>query len=260
MINNKLNSFNLVRKSALWLSRQYLSAKSYYKVRESQLVSTSPLSAIERDFYLKYRVCLKGKELVVYDIGASKGTVVKCLAKLPNIISVQAFEPIPNVYTQLVGNTGQYSQIKCHNIALGDVNGSLPFNISKKSDSSSLLPMAKIHSDQLPGTEICDQMQVPVLKLDDYVDKYKLPTPQFIKIDVQGYEKNVLKGGKKTISKSDYCVLEMSFKPLYEGSPLFDDIYRLMYDLGFKIVGFTSPLIGKKGIQLQVDGIFKKRK
>jgi hypothetical protein len=117
--------------------------------------------------------------------------------------------------------------------------------------------MANLHTDQFSDTEITHQQEINVVRLDDFIYQHQLPQPDLIKIDVQGFEKNVIEGGYETLKKAKYCVLEMSFKPLYEGSPLFDDIYRLMTDLGFSLIGFSSPLIGKSGDYLQVDGIFE---
>lgn len=257
-IQSPLNHF--IRKTGIWLHNQHARTFSYYKIRESKLVTNFPLTSTERDFYLKLRSVLQDDSVVFYDIGAAKGIVSSCLAKLPNVTSIHAFEPIPEIYEQLVQKVKSFSKVYCHNVALGNVVSSLPMYISSKTDSSSLLPMAQLHNEQFPGREINHQIQVPVVMLDNYVKEKKLSLPHLVKIDVQGYEKKVIEGGKDTICQAKYCVLEMSFQPLYEGSPLFDDIYRLMCDLGFKLIGISHPLTGSSGIQLQVDGIFENQK
>jgi FkbM family methyltransferase len=257
MNNPFLYLTNVAKKTALSLHKGHANAFSYYKLRESKLVTNSPLTALERDFYLKLRPVLQEKSIVFYDIGAAKGILSSCLAKLPNVISIHSFEPIPDVYEQLLQKVKFSSKVHCYNVALGNIESSLPMYISCKTDSSSLLPMAQLHDEQFPDREINHQIKVPVMRLDDLVTQHKLPLPSLVKIDVQGYEKNVIEGGLKTICAAKYCVVEMSFKHLYEGSPLFDDIYRLMYDLGFKLVGLSSPLTGKSGIYLQVDGLFE---
>lgn len=260
MFKTHFSPRSLLQKTGLWIHAQHARAYSYYKIRESGLIANPSLTANERDFYLKLRVGLQGDSLVVYDIGAAKGIVSTCLAKLPNVIAVHAFEPIPEVYDKLVRNIQPFSKVYCHNVALGNFDGSSTMYVSNKSDSSSLLPMAELHKAQIPGTELAHQIQVPVVCLDNYVEVHKLPIPQLVKIDVQGYEKTVLEGGTKTIRQAKHCILEMSFQPLYEESPLFDDMYRLMCDLGFKLIGLSSPLSGKSGLQLQVDGIFENQK
>lgn len=256
----KINSqfSNLAKKTALWLHAQHAKAYSYYKVQESKIITNAPLTATERDFYLKLRLGLQGNNLTVYDIGAAKGIVSSCLAKLPNVSQIHAFEPIPKIYAQLEANMQLVPKVNCHNVALGNTSGLSTMYISNKTDSSSLLPMAELHKTQMPiNLDITHQIQVPVVRLDDYVKQQKLSKPYLIKIDVQGYEKNIIEGGINTISQAKHCILEMSFHSLYEGSPLFDDIYRLMRSLNFNLIGLSSPLLGKSGIQLQVDGIFE---
>jgi FkbM family methyltransferase len=242
---------------AAWLHAQYNKVYSYYKVAQTGVITNHPLNATERGFYLKLQSILQGESLVIYDIGAARGIVSTCLAKLPNVKSIQAFEPIPDIYKQLLDNVQKYPQVRCHNVALGDAPGEALMYISGKTDSSSLLPMADLHTEQFPGTQIQQQIKVPVVRLDDYVEQHQLIAPDIIKIDVQGFEENTIRGGQKTISQAKYCVLEMSFQPLYEGSLLFDAIYQVMRELNFNLIGVSTPLTGKSGIQLQVDGIFE---
>ncbi|REO49609.1 FkbM family methyltransferase, partial [Mycobacterium tuberculosis] len=78
------------------------------------------------------------------------------------------------------------------------------------------------------------------------------------KIDVQGFEKQVIAGGDSTVH--DRCVgmqLELSFQPLYEGGMLIREALDLVDSLGFTLSGlqpgFTDP---RNGRMLQADGIF----
>jgi len=251
---------SLIKNAALWLHQTHSDLYSFYKIREYELKSSSPLTAKERGFYLSLRSSLQGENLIVYDIGAAKGHVSQCLAKLKNVQGIYAFEPIPEVFRELEMQVRDISKIHCYNIALGNSSGSCLINISKNSDSSSLLPMTNLHIDQFSGTEITHQVEINVACLDNFILKHQLPQPNLIKIDVQGFEKNVIEGGCETLRKANYCVLEMSFKPLYEGSPLFDDIYRIMTNMGFNLIGLSNPLIGKSGNCMQVDGIFENTK
>jgi len=248
---------NLAKATALWLHQIHSNVYSLYKVKQCGLKPSSPLTAKERRFYLRLRSTLQGENLIVYDIGAAKGHVSKCLAKLNNVLEIYAFEPIPDVFIKLKAQVKSIPKIHCYNIALGNFSGSSLINISKKSDSSSLLPMASLHTDQFPDTETINQIEISVECLDAFILKHQLPQPHLIKIDVQGFEKNVIEGGHETLTKARYCVLEMSFKSLYQGSPLFDEIYQILKNLGFVLIGVSDPLTGKSGEQLQIDGIFE---
>lgn len=233
---------------------------TYWKVHETDVKFRQRLSHVERHFFLGLRPTLVGADLIVYDIGASRGVVSGCLAKVPNIAKVHSFEPIPSVFSRLVERMQPYPQVICHNIALGDTNNKMTMHVDRFSPSSSFLKMGQLHKIEFPRTGDTHLEEVTVARLDDFVQEHGLPQPDVIKIDVQGYEDRVLRGGIQTVSRAMYCVLEMSLQPLYEGSPLFDDIYCMMRDLDFRLVGLAGDLTGKSGQQLQVDGIFKNEK
>lgn len=215
----------------------------------------------ERRFYLSLRAALEGRDLVVYDIGAARGVFTGCLAKLTNVSQVHAFEPIGSAYADLIKRTRQFPQVTCHQVAVGDVNAPIDmWVIDDSRDSSSVLNMLDTHKQERPGATYRQHPeQVEMVRLDDYVDQKGLAPPGVVKIDVQGFEDRVLAGGRQTISRSSFCVLEMSFVPLYKNSPLFDDIYSEMRGLGFDLAGLAGELYGRSGRLLQVDGIFERR-
>ena len=60
-----------------------------------------------------------------------------------------------------------------------------------------------------------------------------------------------------TITHAAFVILEMSLVSLYEGGPLFDDIYRQLRDLNFQLAGVVGASHGVSRRQLQVDVIFQ---
>lgn len=255
-----MNRNGLLRKLALKIHLLYDWAYTLWKVRETNVTFRESLTAQERKFYLELWpiLALKQGPLVVYDIGASVGIMSGCLAKISNITSVHAFEPIPASFQRLTERMRPYSHVTCHNVALGNVNQQMKMWVMDKAmDSSSLLRMGILPQAEFSLAPECHEESVPVVRLDDYVREQQLPPPDLVKIDVQGFEDQVLWGGRETIGGADYCLLEMSFRPLYEGSPVFDDIYREMRGLGFRLISIAGILKGKSGMPLQVDAIFE---
>ena len=152
----------------------------------------------------------------------------------------------------------RYPQVTCHNVALGEVNEQQQMWVMDQAlDSSSFLHVGSLQQQEFTGSFEAHAEYLPIVRLDDYVQEHHLAPPDLVKIDVQGFEDRVLRGGKETIRKASYCLMEMSFRPLYEGSPVFDDIYRQMREMGFRLIGIADILKGKSGAQLQVDGIFE---
>ena len=75
--------------------------------------------------------------------------------------------------------------------------------------------------------------------LDEQLGSAILKGPVLLKLDVQGFEPQVLEGASNTLSKVDYVLLESSFHPLYEGEKTFVEILSMMAARGFE---FSRPL------------------
>jgi len=131
---------------------------------------------------------------------------------------------------------------------------------SEFSESSSVLAMGDLHKKTFPHTAHTNSIKVPIARLDDFIGRIQFDPPVLLKIDVQGYEDQVIRGADKVLKKVDCIISEVSFQPLYEGQALFGEIYQLMDDLGFNFAGFMDSLISPKdGSILQSDGIFYRK-
>jgi FkbM family methyltransferase len=239
-------------------------AYTFWKVWETGVTLREPLTPQERKFFLKFWPILKNganKSVIAYDIGASIGIVSGCLAKISQIAAVHAFEPIPGSFKTLTARMQPYPHVMCHNVALGDANQRQKMWVMDKSrNASSFLNMGDLNKQEFSGSFESHTEDLPIVRLDDYVREHQLPPPDLVKIDVQGFEDRVLRGGEETIRQAAYCMLEMSFRPLYEGSPIFDHVYRQMRELGFRLIGIEDILKGVSGTHLQIDRVFENEK
>lgn len=125
--------------------------------------------------------------------------------------------------------------------------------------SSSVLPMLKSHQNAFPPANYVGTQEASIHRLDSVAPEFLgMNGVAFLKVDVQGFEKQVLAGGKSTID--DHCVgmqLELSFLPLYEGGMLIPEALDLVYSLGFTLTGLLPCFIdANNGRMLQADGIF----
>lgn len=75
---------------------------------------------------------------------------------------------------------------------------------------------------------------------------------------MQGYETKVILGGKQTISRAAIVIAETSFQELYEGQPLFNEVYEMLKDLGLRYAGSLGPQLMNPtdGSALQADSLF----
>lgn len=125
------------------------------------------------------------------------------------------------------------------------------------SQSSSLLPMAELHKRAFPETRHSTPETVQVKRLDDVVADLRIERPALLKIDVQGFEAKVIAGATETLKLADVIIVETGVEALYEGQALFDDVYRMLYDRGFRYRGNHNQLLSPDdGRVLQADAFF----
>ncbi|OBF18238.1 FkbM family methyltransferase [Mycobacterium kubicae] len=197
---------------------------------------------------------------VVLDVGANSGQYATGLRKTGYIGRIVSFEPLSGPFSLLQRSAASDPLWECRRGALGDADGTISINIAgNEGASSSVLPMLQRHQDAFPPANYVGTEDSPIYRLDSVAAEVLRPNDiAFLKIDVQGFERHVIEGGKSTVH--DRCVgmqLELSFQPLYEGGMLIREALDLVDSLGFTLAGllpgFTDP---RNGRMLQADGIF----
>jgi FkbM family methyltransferase len=190
------------------------------------------------------------------DIGANEGQFAWaarcCLARGADLFVRTTAGLLQQLNARFKGVSG----FAAFNIGLGDQQ-KLTFQQNQFSASSSFLKMAPAHTTEFPHTQGARAVTVRLERLDDVADKLVLRAPLLIKIDVQGYEDKVIAGGERTFQRADLVIVESSFEVLYEGQPLFDDIYQRLVKLGFVFRGALDQTMSTKdGRPLQADSVF----
>lgn len=192
----------------------------------------------------------------VIDIGSNEGQFIQTISKVLPKRKIFAFEPINSCYQNLVKNTSKYD-VTAFNIGLGDTDGTVQINVSKNLVSSSILPMANLHKTLYPESAYEAIETIQIKRLDDVLSPHRLEQNIMVKIDVQGYEENVLKGGAKTIESSAVVIIETSFHSLYQNQWLFEDVFQFIAPRGFQFWGFADQSYSKNtGVPIYGDAIF----
>lgn|SRR5918995_67980 len=193
----------------------------------------------------------------VLDVGANVGQFAVASAKLFPKSQVHCFEPVPACAERLQKNVSGLGNVAVYPFALGEAEGEVSFHVNVHSHSSSVLPLAQAHRDAFPGAQEAQEIKVKVSTLDRIFAYVELQSPILLKLDVQGYEAQTLRGGVETLRRVDYVVLEASFKPMYEGELLFVDMLRMMEEQGFRFerpVGWLATPENRE--ILQMDALF----
>ncbi|NIG54436.1 FkbM family methyltransferase [Chitinophaga sp. Cy-1792] len=195
----------------------------------------------------------------IIDVGANKGQFALAAAyKFPHA-KVLSFEPLPDAYKSLQQNTRKSARISAFNYALGSNDGQLAFYSNEYSHASSALQVSETLIALEPGTANAVLTQVPVKRLDTVLQQLPVNGPVLLKMDVQGFEKEVLSGAGNSLQQIDYLLFETSFVPLYKGEPLFDEMHHFVKSLGFEFIAPVGFLQSGKLQILQMDLLYKKR-
>jgi len=196
---------------------------------------------------------------LVLDVGANIGLYASELREAGYTGKIVSFEPLSSAYTVLRNASLDDPLWKvADRIAIGNFDGEIEINIAGNSTSSSVMGMLDSHTSAAPYSAYVGSELVPIRKLDtlekDYMEN---ANSIFLKIDVQGFEKQVLEGASALLPRIKGLQLELSLVPLYEGQALSKEIIEQMEQLGFEIYaiypGFSDMETGR---MLQMDGVF----
>jgi FkbM family methyltransferase len=203
---------------------------------------------------------LDNKINLVLDIGANDGGFVREIRYLGYKGNVLSFEPLSKAHSTLsINSKSDPNWFVFDRIALGDNDEIVDINISANSVSSSILPMLNSHIDAALNSQYINKEKVNIRRLDNLDLNFLNIDSTFVKIDAQGFEYNIIKGGENFISKSKGIVCELSLIELYDGQKLWIEMINYIQNLGFSIwsvqPGFKDPSTGQL---LQLDICFKK--
>ncbi len=178
----------------------------------------------------------------VIDVGANTGQFAKlCRFIMPNA-RIVAFEPLPDCFHQLTTVFAHDDKFEAHNMALGSATGNAQFNQNAFSPASSMLEMATPHKTAFPFTATTSAIEVRVLRLDDIIDPDHLTGPILLKMDVQGFESQVIAGGTRVLREASIVLVEVSFIPLYFQQTSFAQLHESLAAAGFTFAGGFNPL------------------
>lgn len=205
----------------------------------------------ERDFLRKLQPAYHPN--VVFDIGASTGFWSEMISTVLPEASYELFEPLaahPRYADDLSERLHRIKGLRLHRVALSDENSELDICVSTDLFGSSLRDRGDI-------PEITDRIRVKVCRLDDYVAQNHLPAANVVKMDCQGAENSIIRGGINTIAQADVLFIETWLKRGYgPDTPLLGEIIEMLRPLDFTIVEFGERFYDQQHRLYSVDAFF----
>lgn len=175
---------------------------------------------------------------LVLDVGANIGQYASMLRRFGYKGRIVSFEPQHEPFHQLRQKTINDPLWKAVHCAVGDASTSVTINVAgNRGLSSSILPMLPRHVAAAPGSKYIGSEEVQQCRLDEMWSDFVSPHERvFLKMDVQGYEKNVLDGAGERLDECVGMQLEASLVPLYNGAMLYREALDLLDKHGFSLM------------------------
>ena len=216
--------------------------------------------------FLKYNVApsIEHKSILsslrldkVVDVGANNGQFSLLIQILFPKIKIIAFEPIKGCSDNYNSIFSSNKKVRCINAALGNKKSYMDFYVTLDDDSSSLMLPNKSTSIS-HGSDFKKKIKVDVILGNTSLSNAEL-TDSFLKIDVQGYELEVLRGLRNKITLIKYIFIELSHIELYKNQPLFTEVLDFLKKKNFILTSISNKTFSDKKL-IQADYLFINKK
>lgn len=175
----------------------------------------------------------------ILDIGANYGDVAIAAMNTYSNCKVICFEPVKKTFIVLKENLLPFNdRVIFYNMALSDQNGTGQINITTFHGANSIEQQSAFHKLFNPNVKEVEKETIELIRLDDIAEKFPTKLIDILKIDVEGHELSVLKGGAKFISTSvDTIIIEIALMRdnSFENQSVFE-IFSLLHSLGFCLI------------------------
>ena len=193
----------------------------------------------------------------IVDAGANIGQFARAAAETYPEARIMAFEPLPDVAATLRANLADCERVDVREAALGRESGTVAMRRNEYSPASSIL---RLRDDAVDSFDLREGglVDVPLVTLDQELGGRELAQPLLVKLDLQGYELEALRGATATLARTRYVLVEIGLRPMYENEPSFDDVYSFLTSAGFRLTCPLSSLRDGHGRVSQMDALFER--
>jgi len=195
----------------------------------------------------------------VVDVGANLGHWTNSIYSLLNPNVIICYEPVFDTFELLKKNV-KGKKIDCRRSAVGSFNGSVKINVEKKHQMSSILEIHESTKKLYGMQSKTKSEEAKIVKLDD--DLKDIKEISLLKIDVQGYEKQVLEGARNILKVTNMLIVEILYVSHYKKDYCAIDLMKEItekYDFNLWVVTpankdnnnrpiFADAIFIKKGI------------
>lgn len=197
---------------------------------------------------------------MIFDIGAYAGDVSLLYRRLFPNSTICAFEPYKKSFDMLVNNTNGHD-IKCFNLAIGNMNGKVSFNVNAAAQTNSIFDTHKDGDntwDNKGYVKMIEKQIVDICTLDTLIKDMGITKIDILKMDTQGTEFTIIEGAINSIltNKIKLVYSEVITMPTYVGQKHLDEVIRLFRENKFSLYDIYNQEYTSDKKLRQVDAIF----
>lgn len=160
---------------------------------------------------------------VVYDIGAYEGYWTRDFLEVFPEVNMYMFEAQTKKKSYLKSASSRNSNVHYAIALLGSKEGEEVYFVEEETGSH-----------VLQNNNIGIETNRITSSLDTLAENNHWPLPDFLKLDVQGFELEVLKGGSKALKSAEFCLLEITVLDIGGGAPLLVEVVNFMQEHQFQ--------------------------
>ncbi len=173
----------------------------------------------------------------VLDIGANVGQFCTACNEILDQSKIYAFEPVLTTFATLQKNTAKIKNIECSTLGFGDRPQTVEMYLQDLSTVNSINPASNKRRSENQKSQ-----SMEIVTVDDFCTERNISQIDLLKIDVEGFDLNVLMGAKRMLTerKVTYIFIEVTFDNSDAYHRSYQEISTYLEQFGFKIFGFYN--------------------
>ena len=204
-------------------------------IKISKLINSIRLKKYKNEF----KKLLNNKKIKFIDIGASIQIIPRWKRIDKSNLDYVLFEPNPEEAKKLLKNKKHYNSYKIYESGLGDKNKVLKLNITKGIYQTSVLKPNFDFLNQFLNPDRYEVIKKELIRVKK-LDYFKIRNSDFIKVDAQGYNYEILEGSVKTLKDTLGVEAEFEFTDIYSKQKLFGDVAKLLKKNNLSFIDFIN--------------------